>query len=162
MSGALIRGIRFLESLWHVLDPRSKMYPPEKLARYPHMLPNDIEIWERFLDLHGNEYDGFDYDVHVGGVVERMSHWTDEEFRTYLSLAAKRIDAVGHQGQRITLFEVKPEGGVTSVGQLFTYRELYIHDFMPEEIPSIALVCKNVMLDEIYVLEKLGAEVFVV
>jgi hypothetical protein len=138
------------------------MYPPEKLAKYPHMLPADVDIWERFLDKYAQEYDGFDYDIHVGGVVERLARWSVEEHAVYSSLAAKRIDAVGHQGKRIVLFEVKPQGGVTAVGQLFAYRELYIKDFMPAETPAVALVCSNVLPDEVYVLNQLGAEVWVV
>ena len=33
---------------------------------FPHLLSPDIAVWQRFLEIHGTEYDYFDYDIRVG------------------------------------------------------------------------------------------------
>jgi len=138
------------------------LYPAEKLYKYPHMLPADVEIWERFLDRHGTEFSGFDYDVHVGGSVERLDSWSDEYYRGFCTLAAKRIDAVGYKPGEVWLFEVKPEAGVTAVGQLVTYRDLYLAERGPVGVVVCCLVCENILPDELGVMDRLGFKVFVV
>lgn len=126
------------------------------------MLPADVGVWNRFLDLHGFEFVGFRYDVHVGGEVERQSAWTEKVFLMASHLAAKRIDAVGYKAGETTIFEVKPEAGVTAVGQLVTYRMLFIEKYAPIGALTCALVCGNATIDEKRVLEELGFKVFVV
>jgi hypothetical protein len=138
------------------------MYPAKKIGWYPHMLPNDIAVWERFLDKHGNEFKGFEYDVHVGGIVERDPGWSEVTFVMASELYAKRIDAVGYKSDSITIIEVKPEAGVGSVGQLVTYMDLYKRDFRSKLKILGLLVCENILPDEFWVLRNNNFEVFVV
>lgn len=126
------------------------------------MLKKDVAVWNRFLDLYGFEFVGFRYDIHVGGEVERKSEWTKKVFQVASWLAAKRIDAVGYKAGETTIFECKPEGGVTAVGQLVTYRMLFIEKYRPVGRLECALVCANATIDEKRVLEALGFKVFVV
>lgn len=126
------------------------------------MLPRDVAVWDRFLDAHGFEYVGFRYDVHVGGEVVKQSAWTDKIFYMASWLAAKRIDAVGYKAGETTIFEVKPEAGVTAVGQLVTYKMLFIEKYRPIGLLTCALVCANATIDETHVLEAQGFKVFVV
>lgn len=138
------------------------MYAPEKLRIYPHMLPADVGLWERFLERYGHEFAGFDYDVHVGGRIERQSQWTDEIYEMGSSLVAKRIDAIGYRPGETWIIEVKPEAGVTSVGQLVTYRILYISKFAPIVPLVCVLVCSNILPDEEAVMSHLGFRTYVV
>lgn len=126
------------------------------------MLPSDVAIWERFLERYGKDYTGFDYDVHVGGWVTETDQWTGTKKKVYWSMAAKRIDAVGHKPGEIWLLEVKPEAGVTAVGQLVMYSMLYRDRFHPVENVMAALVCENVLPDEKSVITRLGFKIFVV
>lgn len=126
------------------------------------MLPADVEVWDRFLDQHGYEFVGFRYDVHVGGEVERQSDWTKKIFQMASWLAAKRIDAVGYKAGEVCIFEVKPEAGVTAVGQLVTYKMLFIEKYRPLGRLECALVCANATIDEKRVLGAQGFKVFVV
>ena len=34
--------------------------------KYPHLLPVDVPVWERFLSLFGDMYKSIDYDIRVG------------------------------------------------------------------------------------------------
>lgn len=138
------------------------MYAPEKRHKYPHMLPADVALWERFLERYGHEFAGFDYDLHVGGRIQRQSEWTEETFSMASALTAKRIDAVGYKLGETWIIEVKPEGGVTSVGQLVTYQILYISKFAPIVPLVCALVCSNILEDELAVMEHMGFKTYVV
>lgn len=126
------------------------------------MLPADVAVWDRYLDKFGHEFVGFRYDVHVGGEVERQSVWTQKIYHMASWLAAKRIDAVGYKAGETTIFEVKPEAGVTAVGQLVTYKMLFIEKYSPVGLLTCALVCANATIDETHVLEAQGFKVFVV
>ena len=126
------------------------------------MLPADVKLWDRFLDRYGHEYSGFRYDVHVGGEIEKESHWTGKVVSMASWLASKRIDAVGFKPGETVIFEVKPEAGVTAVGQLITYRMLYLEKYPPIGVVSCALVCENILPDERRVLEAQGFMVYVV
>lgn len=127
-------------------------------VKYPHMAPADEAIWDRWLLKHGGEYELFEYDVHVGGVVERQAGWSEETYKMASTLAAKRIDVVAHKGKDVWIIEVKPEGRVTAVGQLVTYNNLYRREMNPPGLVTCMLVCENILQDEQEVLNDLGFE----
>jgi hypothetical protein len=138
------------------------LFSPDERGYFPHMLPGDVELWNRFLDEHGHEYVGFRYDVHVGGAIERESKWTDKVHQMASWLVSKRIDAVGYRPGVTVIFEVKPEAGVTAVGQLVTYRMLFLEKYPVAGEVQCALVCSNILPDERRVLVTQGFGVFVV
>lgn len=138
------------------------MYSPEWRGRYPHMLRRDVVVWNRFLSGVGLSFVGYDYDVHVGGEVRCGAGWSEKDLHMARMLASKRIDAVGYRAGEVWLFEVKPEAGVTSVGQLVTYRLLYLRQFAPRAQVICALVCSNILPDELWVMEQQGFRTFVV
>ena len=126
------------------------------------MLRADAAVWDRFLDEYGYQFVGFRYDIHVGGEVERESGWSEKVFQMASWLAAKRIDAVGYKAGETWIFEVKPEAGVTAVGQLVTYKMLFTEKYRPIGRLECALVCANATIDERRVLGAQGFKVFVV
>ncbi|MFQ5844773.1 MAG: hypothetical protein ACE5JG_07275, partial [Planctomycetota bacterium] len=44
-----------------------QIQPPELTGHYPHMSRHDTALWERFLTAFGREFEGFAYDVALGG-----------------------------------------------------------------------------------------------
>lgn len=138
------------------------IYEAEKLRKYPHMLPADVALWERFLSRYSGFFTTVEYDVHVGGAVERLSAWSDKFTLEASWLAAKRIDVVGHKPGEIWLIEVKPEPGTAAIGQLVAYRILYLLKYTPSANVICALVSDYLVPDEKVILEKLGFKWFVV
>jgi hypothetical protein len=126
------------------------------------MLPADVAVWERFLKLYPHMFDSFDYDVHVGGDVERKEEWSDETFKMWSAISSKRIDVVGYKEGEVWIIEVKPEAGLTALGQLVGYKQLYIRDFKPVVKVECALVCFNMAPEERELLETQGFHYFVV
>lgn len=142
--------------------PTDVVYDPTKLQKYPHLLPRDIAIWERFLEVHAGEFVGFQYDIHVGGAVGRLPGWTIEDAQMASWLEAKRIDVVGFKEGEIWIIEVKHEAGVGAFGQLMAYRELYWQKYSPKVPVVMCLVTNNLTPDEQLVCEKLGIRFYVV
>lgn len=104
------------------------VFPAEKLTRYPHMFPLDIAIWERFLEAHAADFDGFAYDVKVGTGTQPAGDVTANFARMQQELSRYRIDVVGVRGNRIEILEVKPDASASALGQVITYLVLYVKE----------------------------------
>jgi len=142
--------------------PHREVYDPKKLRKYPHLLPADVAIWERWLERYGDFFVAVEYDVHVGGAVQRLPGWSDKFTKEASVLEAKRIDVVGHKPGEIWIVEVKKDPGTAAIGQLVSYRILYIEKFKPATELICCLVCNYLVPDERFLLEKLGFKWFVV
>ena len=125
-----------------MLDVR--LFPPEFRGNYPHMFPNDKEVWERFLNKYGNNYKGFYYDVICGEESERFPHWKENYQKMARILSKLRIDAVGVKENGVDIIEVKPRGNMAAVGQLLTYRKCYMEEYKPTGNVEAIIVCKDI------------------
>jgi len=121
--------------------------PKEKLRKYPHMLPNDIEIWERFLRNFPALFDRIDYDLHVGDARGFSEGDPDWKRRLAEALTKFRIDAVGWQGERPTIIEVKPYASLSALGQLLGYRYFFQRDFPDKGDPYLMAVTDKTRKD---------------
>lgn len=124
----------------------------EKNRLYPHLMPFEIPIWEGFLSLHGSDYDRFDYDVRVGESIVPPPDIDANIADMAVSLAKKRIDAVGWQGSHPTIIEIKTYAGLTAIGQLLSYPLLYAKEFPDQETPGALLVTLRMLPDVAYIL----------
>lgn len=120
-------------------------FGPNKLRKYPHMFPEDIAIWERFLEDFASTYKGFDYDVKVGTGIPPHRYITPNYNHMTDILSKYRIDAVGYKDSLIEIIEVKPMASTTAIGQVVTYLELYKRDFNP------SLPVKGVIVTDWYI-----------
>jgi hypothetical protein len=119
----------------------------EKNRLYPHLMPLEIPIWEGFLSLHSSEYDRFEYDVRVGESITPPPDVDANIADMAVSLAKKRIDAVGWQGDNPTIIEIKSYAGLTAIGQLMTYPLLYTKEFPDHKPPGVLLVTMRLLPD---------------
>lgn len=97
-------------------------------APWPHMSPGDSPLFAQFvLSEQGRQYTAWGFDIHVGpGAGDPAFPDNPTIFNIGKYLTQLRIDAVGWIGNDITIFEVKPQGRMTAIGQLITYcREYY-------------------------------------
>jgi len=102
-------------------------------GKFPHLLAKEVVLWEKYLAKYQNDYTHFEYDVHVGKGVE-LGNETDPTLQKIaLGLTRKRIDVVGHKEKSITLIEIKPDAGLSAMGQLMAYVYLYKIQFRPSK-----------------------------
>lgn len=126
------------------------------------MFPNDIEIWERFLDKYGQEYTGFDYDIKVGSGTPISEDLPENYARMQDILSKYRIDCIGHRDSSLEIIEVKPEASTVALGQVVTYIELYKRDFKPT-LPVIGVIVTDRELPDIrHLTEQLGFGYYIV
>ena len=127
---------------------------------FPHLKPAEGLLWAAFLRDHAGEYTAFDYDVRVGRGHPTTPEQPDYIKRMIAALSPKRIDAVGWQGTRPTIFEVTPYGHRTLIGALVLYQQLYTEQYPTAVPPSLAAVVARVDPDAERLLAALGATTY--
>lgn len=106
----------------------------EKLAKYPHMKPEDVVVWERFITKNPDFFDTVDYDVALGEGAPQDPSLPENIARDGKILTQKKIDVVGYKGNDVSLVEVKPIANMRGLGQIITYFKLYEK---PEDIAGV-------------------------
>lgn len=114
---------------------------------YAHLLPDDVAVWDRYLDKYAHLYTHFEYDVRVGLGRDPGPDF-DQNIRTMaLDLSLRRIDAVGFCPTHIRVIEITHSAGMTAVGQLRAYPILYRLTFIPHLIVHPLLVAAELQSD---------------
>lgn len=124
----------------------------EILAKYPHMKPNDIVLWEKFVAANANFFDSMDYDVLVGVGTEMDTEVVPGG--DVNALYQKKIDAVGYRKGETWIIEIRPNAGVRGLGDVAVYDNLYIETFKPTDRIVNALLTDRTDPD----MERLAAE----
>lgn len=124
--------------------------------RYPHMMPEDVPVWERFLDSQPHDWIRIDYDVKVGEGVDLPPDF-GEPFRTScVNLSKKRIDAVLIYDNFDVVCEVKKCADWRAIGQIIGYPILYQRDVAQHKQVQSALITESFTLDTQYLANYLG------
>lgn len=127
-------GDELLDHLYHWISGRESNGPylPSPMTRnhkYPHLLPDDIEVWEKFLVDYPDMFQVLDYDVRVGHG-RPMPELKEPQLRKCaVDLSQRRIDAVGHQRNSRTIIEITHTAGLKALGQMTAYPTLYKHKY---------------------------------
>lgn len=135
-----------------MLDTR--LFPPDYRGKYPHMFKLDVAVWERFLDRYSELYEGFYYDVVVGKEIKGVDHLDIPYQKDAWVLSQLRIDAIGERTESTDIIEVKPRGNMAAIGQLLTYKELYIKEYSPKKHVRMILVAGEIDPNIISLTEK--------
>lgn len=96
-----------------------------KLAKYPHMKPEDIAVWELFIEKFAKHFDTVDYDFHVGEGAPQAPTLPKNIARDGKMLTQRKIDVVGFYFEEIYIIELKPKADVRALGQVLLYYKLY-------------------------------------
>lgn len=124
-----------------------------KRYRYPHMLEDESDIWERYMDLYPGKFETVDYDFRVGKGVELDGEPGEPWPRMAKMLSQKRIDVIGWVGDSPMIIEVKKRVGLSALGQVLGYRLLFMKDFKHFPEPKLLVVCETISADDHEVLE---------
>ena len=127
---------------------------------FPHMLPNECKLWERFLQIYGDQFRNYRYDVHVGKGQDPGPKYEPKWRELAIKLTQKRIDVVAERDNEIWIFEVKPDAGLSAIGQVLSYRVLYKQQFKEERPIRLAIVTTRVDDDIREVAKEYGIKVY--
>jgi len=75
-------------------------------------------------------------------------------------LTQKRIDVVAERDGEVWIFEVKPDAGLSAIGQVLSYRVLYKQHFREERPIKLAIVTTRVDDDIREVAKEYGIVVY--
>lgn len=101
------------------------LHSPETY-RFRQALANERDILRRWVALHVNDYDRLAENVLVGQGYDPGPTWPDNYRAMQLHLSRRRIDAVAWKGLQPTIIEAKDRIGTGALGQVLTYRNLWI------------------------------------
>lgn len=99
--------------------------------RYTHLLQPDRDLFALYLSSLDDPYAHIDFDVRVGLGADPGDNFPDYIRHMAIHLSQRRIDAVGFTGNRIDIIEITTKAGLTALGQLHAYPQLYRQTFFP-------------------------------
>ncbi len=111
-----------------LLHPKMKpgRFKFEKLSKYPHLKPEDVAVWARFLTQHEGFFESVDYDFKVGEGAPQAPTLPENIARDGKILTQKKVDVVGYFADIVYIVELKPIADMRALGQILAYHALYI------------------------------------
>lgn len=135
----------------------------EQLVRmeFPERNQYESAIIADFLKLHYQEYDRYSISVRVGrGLTPDATHLPGVQANTIRG-TQKRIDMMAWQGLQPFIFEVKVRVAPYALGQLLTYRHLWLEDNPDALEPRLVVIARVGDPDTERVLEQNGVDVYI-
>jgi len=117
------------------------------------MMPDEIPIWERFLDKFPGRFERVEYDVRVGTAISVPEEIPENIKKDAQVLSLKRIDAIGWKMGKPTVLEVKRILAFTALGQAIGYPIMFAQQRQSPELPGIILIGEKIDNDMKSVLE---------
>jgi hypothetical protein len=115
--------------------------------RYPHMMPEDVPVWDRWLQSQVPDWTEILYDVKVGRGVDTPEDYPEPYASMAAVLSKKRIDAVLVYPDQHIIVEVKKLADWKAIGQLMGYPVLY-ERYLEPGVPIIPLlIAESLTLD---------------
>lgn len=127
---------------------------------YPERTDRESTIIRDWLLAHGAEYDRFSFSVRVG---EGQTPNPDDLPGVQRSVAfstKKRIDVLAWRGAQPTIVEVKERVTPAVLGQLLTYRQLFLEENPDALEPILVAIGRTSDPDTIRALNTQGVSVF--
>jgi hypothetical protein len=136
--------------------------PPALLGWYPHMARRDASIWERYLKQEATSWEGFAYDVALGGQIIEDPDASEAELLGWRFSTAQRIDVVGNRGKEHWIIEVRAQARVGAVGAVMGYTMLAQREPWTE-LPLVpCVITDNVSPDVRWVAEQFDVQLIIV
>lgn len=132
------------------------------VQEYKHLLPNEIAIWDRFLANPPFPIISVTYDLHLGEGQPIQPRWDESMIALVKAVTRKRVDAVVVTPGATVIIEIKPRAGMSALGQLLAYRQLFLAEHAPAGELRLACVCERVAPDLDRVFGSYGIYLYVV
>jgi len=131
------------------------------MPTYPHMLSEDTEVWSKYLSAPIVPIKEVWYDVRVGKPVQLPAEASPMELRIAAGLTRKRIDVVAAVGGGFWVIEVKPVASMLALGQILSYRTLFVQEYAVDGEVWPVVVCDSIDEDLVDEFGMLGVALIV-
>lgn len=126
------------------------------------MLKPDVPVWYDFLEKWGGDIQNLWYDSYLGGPILTAEEERQEWKRLWRDSISKRADAIAELEDEVWLIEVAYQPGLRAIGQLQTYRALWLRDPVIPKIERPLLVCRQIEPDLLDAASMHGILVYIV
>jgi len=120
------------------------------------MLPEDVDVWQRYLGGGPAAFEEVWYDVHVGTAMPMPPDAPEWMQRVVDGVSRKRIDVVASLGTWFWIIELKPVCGMAALGQAVTYQDLFEAEHAGGRSCLAVVICHQVEADVQQTAERLG------
>lgn len=132
---------------------------PEIRSKYVHMMPEDHDTWTAFLQSSENDLIEVWYDVHVGRPMDVPPGSPEYMLKVVEGVSRKRIDVVGRTEKGLYIIEVKPHANMEAIGQVVTYANLFIQEFIIEGPIQGLIVATTCDADILEIAQRMGVKI---
>ena len=119
---------------------------------YPHMRPQDVAIWNRYILANPDRFKQVFYDYHLGENCDHGENETECVGCGFHDVCRWKCDVIAYGDGIIYTIEIKPDAGAKAIGQAIVYKTL----FELQEKPNVPIVAV-ILTDTIAPLTKLIA-----
>lgn len=107
---------------------------------YPERTDRESTVIRDWLFAHGAEYDRFSFSVRVGQGQTPAPGLDPGVVRSVAFSSRKRIDILAWQGPAPTIIEVKERVTPAALGQVLTYRQLFLEETPDAPEPRLVII----------------------
>lgn len=126
---------------------------------YPERTDRESTIIRDWLFAHGAEYDRFSFSVRVGQGQTPAPGLDPGVARSVAFSSRKRIDILAWQGPAPTIIEVKERVTPAALGQILTYRQLFLEEIPGAPEPRLVIIGRYSDDDTLRALSAHGVDV---
>jgi len=116
-------------------------------------------VWDEFLRKYSQKYERIGENVPVWFDPPVIRDVLKPSKRCLVNPPTFRIDAIAGNRDYLELIEVKETGNMTAVGQLLTYRMMFMRTYWGYRELAMRLVCRRASPPIRFVCGKLGIEI---
>jgi len=120
------------------------------------MRPEDVRVWEAFLDSHPLPNALVAYDVHLGTTPIPPPGAPDYVLKHIAAVYPKKADVVIYLQHETLVAEVKPDAGLTALGQALGYALLFGKEFPHAPYPQATIITDSSQPDMRWLCARLG------
>lgn len=136
--------------------------PTLQVAKYyPERTSNESSVIRDYLNAHGREFERIGFSVRVGAAAAPDSSHMIGVQRSTIYSSRKRIDIVGQAGELYTLVEAKTRIEPSALGQILTYRKLFLEDNPDVREPALVVIGRYSDNDTVLSLVAHGVTVYI-
>lgn len=107
---------------------------------YPERTDRESTIIRDWLQAHGADYDRFSFSVRVGQGQTPAAGLDPGVASSVIFSSRKRIDVLAWQGSSPTIIEVKERITPAALGQILTYRQLFMEELPDAPDPRLVVI----------------------
>lgn len=98
------------------------------LAKYKGMVVTEAHLMREWVKLHAADYDRIEFEVRLGPGGDAPADMPEALRAEYKHLTQRRADAIVWKGDNAVIIEVKARLKPQDLGQLLSYRWLFMND----------------------------------